>query len=286
MGQILSALILSSLLVFGLSGCKKSQLNRDTSIAEDQAVAQALWNDVGNQVEGSSASSEVTGAGTNKWNNCATVTIDSNLAEYPLTVTLDFGKDGCEGIDGQTRKGKLIYTVSGPYTETGTIITVASNDYYLNDYRIEGIRQVKNEGPDNAGHIRFSVSVKDAIITTPDQKTITWESEHVRTWVEGMETGFLTKLDDGSFMGIEGLLDDVYEVTGTGSGINRDGRLFDVEVSEPLRLELRCRWITRGMLRISPEDLDPRVLDYGDGTCDNEATVTTGGESHTIHLGS
>lgn len=286
MGQKLSALILLSFFVFALLACKKSQLNKDISIAEDQAIAQALWNDVGNQVEGSSSSSEVNGAGTNKWNNCATVTIDSNLTEYPLTITLDFGEEGCEGIDGQNRKGKLIYTVSGPYMEPGTIITVASNDYYVNDYRIEGTRLVKNEGPDEAGHIRFSVSVTDAIITTPDQKTITWASEHTRTWVEGMETGFLTKLDDGSFMGIDGLLDDVYEVTGTGNGINRDGRLFDVEVSEPLRMELRCRWITKGELRISPEDLDPRILDYGDGTCDSEATVSTGSGKHTINLGS
>jgi len=284
MRQFIIPILLFAIVATGLLSCRKSQLNKDTSAAEDNALALSLWDDVGKQVEGSSTSHEAGGPGTNKWNNCATMTLDSTSSEYPLTVTLDFGDEGCEGIDGRIRRGKLIYTISGPYTETGTIISVTSNDYYVNDYRIEGIRTVENQGPDSHGHIQFSVSVTDAIITDPDQKTITWESEFTRSWTEGSETGFLTKKDDGTIMGIDGLLDDVYEITGTGSGTNRNGLSFNLETEEPLRMEFACRWIAAGKTKLTLDDLEPRILDYGSGACDNEAIVTIGHKKHAVYL--
>src|ERR1700730_3397480 len=46
--------------------------------------------------------------------SCATYTISDTVhGHYPKTLTLDFGA-GCTSVDGILRKGKIIYTFSGP----------------------------------------------------------------------------------------------------------------------------------------------------------------------------
>jgi hypothetical protein len=59
---------------------------------------------------------------------------------------------------------------------------------------------------------------------------------------------------------------------------------WDAEILTPLRKELVCRFIVSGTIEIRPENLPVRLLDYGDGECDNIATVTINGEVYTIYL--
>jgi len=42
-----------------------------------------------------------------------------------------------------------------------------------------------------------------------------------------------------------------------------------------LKVQLDCIWITEGVLSLKPEDYDARTLDYGNGICDNKATLST-----------
>jgi hypothetical protein len=52
----------------------------------------------------------------------------------------------------------------------------------------------------------------------------------------------------------------------------------------PLRIELACRFIVSGTIEMRPQDRPVRLLDYGNGDCDNVATVTINGETYTIYL--
>lgn len=278
-------LSLSFILALFFCSCQKSQLNKsDTSIAEDHTLAQMLWDDVANQVNSSSIASELKSDLPDNWSNCATVTVDSSSSGYPLTITLDFGEENCTGMDGRNRRGRLIYTITGKYMDKGTVISLESNDYYVNDYRIEGTRVMENQGENNDGHVQFRVVVSDGVITTPDNKTITWESELTTAWAVGSETDFWSVDEQGVPMGVDGLLDDVYQITGTGSGTNSEGRSFDMEITSPLFWELACRWITQGEIRLKPDDLEARVIDYGNGNCDNEAVVKIGVKEYPIQL--
>ena len=97
----------------------------------------------------------------------------------------------------------------------------------------------------------------------------------IRTWIEGEETGFFTSNGSGGFLGWDGITDDVYEITGSANDVIRSGNTFDIDITSALRVQLDCIWITEGVLSLKPEDYDARTLDYGDGTCDNKALLST-----------
>lgn len=149
---------------------------------------------------------------------------------------------------------------------------------------IEGTRTSTNNGKNSQGQTNFTVKVENGVVTTPDGEIITWESDRLRTWVEGENTGFFTLDNNNQFMGWDGITDDVYEITGDGNGTTRNDIDYTVEISTPLRVQLDCRWITEGIITLTPEGYQDRVLDYGDGECDNKARVTIGEYDETITL--
>jgi hypothetical protein len=78
--------------------------------------------------------------------------------------------------------------------------------------------------------------------------------------------------------------DDVYLIDGSADGIRPSGITWEREIVNALRKEMNCRWIVSGTVEITPEDRPTRILDYGDGTCDNIATVIINGVTYTITL--
>jgi hypothetical protein len=117
------------------------------------------------------------------------------------------------------------------------------------------------------------VEVKDAIITEPaKQWAIEWKSSRVREWIEGESTRFNP-------------FDDMYLITGTASGKNRDKKAFSITITKPLKIQ----WcgnpifrvlVTEGTLEIVPETKINQLIDYGDGSCNNEGTVTILGKEY------
>jgi hypothetical protein len=113
------------------------------------------------------------------------------------------------------------------------------------------------------------VKVQDASMVS-DQGSITWNSERTTSLVEGA--------GDLDFQ------NNVYETSGTASGINLNGLAYDAEISVPLRIEADCAHITQGVWSLTPEDKATRTIDYGDGTCDNKATFSLGNFTKEITL--
>jgi hypothetical protein len=269
--------------VFLLASCQRNQLNKDTSASEDNNTAQSLWDDVGDQVDGTYSLDESDSLFA--WNNCATIRIDTLGSPFPILFTIDFGEVNCECVDGRLRRGSIIYESSGPFRLAGTVVTVTTDDYYVNDYRVEGSRITTNLGNNAQGFPHFSIAVIEGMITTPNDEMISWESNRVRTWIEGSETGFFTPdTINGGFLGWEGILDDVFEISGTAIGTSIDGRTFSAEITDPLRAQLDCKWITKGTIALIPDELLARTIDYGDGNCDKSATVTIGNKTYDITL--
>ena len=265
------------------SSCKRSELNTDTSIAQDNNTVQSLWDDASTMVNAVS-SSEILQSQSN-WNNCASIHIDTLGNPFPLAFTIDFGISNCLGADGRYRRGSLIYEISNPYQDIGTIVSVKPDDYFVDDYKVEGTRTSTNNGVNGAGFLSFSIDIEDAVITTPENETISWSSSRVRTWMEGSETGFFTidSINTG-ILGWNGVKDDVYEITGSCKGTSRDGRSFTAVITSALRAQLDCRWITKGVLELQPDELRTRVFDYGNGECDADAIVTIGNKDYDITL--
>lgn len=65
-------------------------------------------------------------------------------------------------------------------------------------------------------------------------------------------------------------------VYGEASGTNRQGTNFSTSVSQQTSLikHKMCRYIGAGQMELTPEGFKPRTIEFGDGTCDDEATFT------------
>ncbi|MDB4104024.1 hypothetical protein N9545_00695 [Salibacteraceae bacterium] len=265
-------LFIASAVLIVSCGKVKEENEAFTEIAEDYALAESLWDDLGEQVEGSAENVE---AKDSTWQSCAIITVDTVGNPFPFSVTVDFGEIGCVGRDGKTRTGQISYTMTGWYREEGSILTTTTSNYTVDGYKVTGTRTATNKGENAIGQLHFSVEVSGASITDLEGQTMSWESSRIRTWIEGEETGFFTSNGSGGFLGWDGITDDVYEITGSANGVSRSGNTFDIDITSALRVQLDCIWITEGVLSLKPEDYDARTLDYGDGTCDNKALLST-----------
>ncbi|RMG79935.1 MAG: hypothetical protein D6707_07290 [Bacteroidetes bacterium] len=287
----------------GFNSCKKAKMNRETTTSEDISKAEEVMDDVFNVTNEAGDSKDLNESSTtNKWtplaysfaNDTGCVTITLSPAEkqlpldtFPKTLTVDFGTSGCVGKDGKTRKGKIKATYTGRFKIAGNSITITTENYSVDDYLVDATKTVTNQGKNSAGHTYHTIT-EQATITTPDGKTITWSSNRQREWIEGEDT-WLWKLNSDStwtWVGLSGIFDDVWEITGNGEGTNRDGIDFTVNITTPLHIRW-CNYvpeITQGVIEAQPDGLKKRTIDYGNDQCDNEAVVTIGKKQKTIQL--
>ena len=204
-------------------------------------------------------------------NACATVTRDT--VSTPRVTTIDFGDANCLCQDGRNRRGKIIVTHTGRYRDASTVITTTFDNYYVQDNKIEGTRTVTNMGANSLGQPYFTVAENGSVIRANGAGTITWASNRTRTWTEGFATAIRQ--------------DDVYEITGSSSATAANGNACSATILSPLvrKMSLDCRrHFVAGELKLMIEGRPERVINFGDGTCDDIATVTVNGVTHTITL--
>ena len=263
-----------------LSSCKKDSTNNDTTAVADNAMVEGESNRVIQAVNSSADDNGVNKpAGTEELDTilptCAVVTIDTTGATK--SITIDFGSAPClcSNWDGKYRQGKIVATWSGMYRDSGTVISIQTTDYYVGYdatalNKFEYLKTVTNEGHNDNGNLHFSINVITAIVTLPSGQEIVWTSIRDREWIDG-ESTFLP-------------FDDKYSITGSASGTDRNGNPFTVTITNPLIVAFICPWIEQGTLEITHGNFPTATLDYGDGNCDADATVTINGTTTPITL--
>lgn len=280
-------LFLTTLTVaFLFTSCTKKE-NKDTTTAQDNALAESMFDDVFKNVNEVAVKEE----GANKMGypveytfgaSCGSVTLTPLDTTFPKTLTIDFGTTNCSGNDGRNRRGKIIATLSGKYKNTGTVLSVTLDNYHVDDHHIEGTKSVTN-----AGNNTWNVSVTGGKVTYPNGEVATWASTRTRKWVEGFNTAVsLNKADSACFVNLQCLLDDAYEISGSANGVARNGKKYDVSITTALRVQF-CGLVpevTKGVVEIQPEGVLLRTVDFGNGICDNEGTVTIKKKTYTFKL--
>jgi hypothetical protein len=261
--------------------CEKNKSVEDIDLmtAEDDAIADMAYDDIFTEVDMVLNIMDQFGYTMpglkSELDTCpviSIVTTDGNF--WPRKVIVDYG-DGCTHTK-RTRKGRIIITVSGPMWEQGSSRTVELEKFYVNGHKVEGTRVVTNEGSwmegEYEGKLYFSVILTGGKVYVPDADiVISKEVNRTRTFVEGEDTRWDRR-------------DDIWFIDGFATGINRKGIPFSREITKSLWKEIGCRFITKGTVLISAEGRPEVTLDYGEGTCDPEATVTVGDETRTINL--
>ena len=268
-------LIISTLALVAMftSSCNKSEkiIDQNTSASADDALAESLFENVTKVVDEAYDSSSGNTKSTNEIqfvNGCAVVTIDLTIFPYELIV--DFGNENCLCADNRYRRGKILVTFNGEYRESGTVITYGFDNYYVNDYQIDGDKVITNMGQNESGNINYNIVVVGVINFPENGGTVSWNATKNREWIEGIDTW--TQLDD------------VYHITGSSEGIRSNGLQWTRNILVPLRVEIACKWIVLGTMEIVPEGIPARVFDWGNGECDNIATVVVNDITYTIFL--
>ncbi len=198
--------------------------------------------------------------------DCASVTFDSSKK----TITINFGTTNCLCRDGNYRRGILTAEFTKKPREIGTNVMISLDNYYVNDKKVEGTKTYTHTDT-----YKWTVSVQNASVET-EKGAITWNS--VRT-IEKIEGG-----------GTLNPTDDVYLISGTAQGINRQGNEFTVTIDQPLKkvISYACmRHFVSGVWTLVNKGGATMSLDYdpiGGEPCDKIAEVTINGKKKTITL--
>lgn len=257
------------LMVFGLAAftvsCKKDDV--DSSDSTDAALA---------TTNGQSAMAEVSDEATYRMEDpsvstggCPTLTWAAEKGTFPNTLTIDFGTSGCEGLNGHVKTGKIIVSMSADRKTEGSLHVITMEDFTVDGNAVTGTKTITNMGVNEFDQPYSTVTVRDASITMSDGVVSTLTADHVRTMTAGYDTGECA--------------DDEFSISGTESGVRR-GREFSATITVPIVHRFDCRWPVSGVREFTCDD-HSGSMDFGTGSCDDEATITRpDGSTKTIRL--
>ena len=271
---ILRGLAAIAMITLIFTGCrKKDEPDKDTVSASDNALAEATFTDVNNIADEASSGSLTSykgGSDAGILSACATITFTPGAND--TTMTIDFGATNCLCKDGRYRRGQILVTWSGAYKDPGHVHVITFNNYFVNDNQVTGTKTVTNMGTNQSGNLYFSITVNGSIILSAANggATITYASTRSREFIEGASTPQRN--------------DDVYLITGSASGTSTNGKSFTASIIQPVRKELACYYLVSGSIEFNPSGKATRIIDFGNGTCDNDATVTINGNTYNIKL--
>ena len=295
-------LLLLSLFVLA---CRKDDpapsTDSDTTSASDDAIAETIVNDL--EAVGAEAA-ENQGSLTNfksasgtaiSLANCATVSIVNKI------ITVDFGTS-CLCNDGRTRSGKLIYdfSASSPstairYRNPGFDMKLSSQNYVVDGYSVTiTSKQVKNTTPltlptglNPGTNLTWSINSNISIVKPSNAGTITRLTSYTKELLNTNDTNCYR----GQFKSIVWTLAKV-KFNGNSNGINLKGENYTNTATDLVR-DMNCSPFPNkpkrhpfisGKLNHTPGTKATRYIDYGNGACDINATVTINGVIYNITL--
>ncbi len=269
--------MIAALVIISYSSCTKNQdIDQATlDLADDDAVSDLVFEDIFNTVDVAEiilddfqkgdASKSVTVIDT-----CPVVTIDHpSDAVWPKTITVDFGT-GCTDQNENIRSGKILIVVTDRRFKPGSKRTVTFDNYYFNDIKVEGNKEVENLGYNNNQNMVFSIKLTGGKLTLPDSRVVERSFERQREWLAGLLT--------------RNIWDDECLITGMANGVTINGVTHINTITTALHWKRVCKFIVSGVVEIKREGLETVVINYGIGECDAFATVIKGDESREITL--
>jgi hypothetical protein len=279
--NLLSMLVIAAGFTFFGTSCTTTESNAATdaaltTTATDEAQAASLSDVVINVADanintlaanGYSIPQDVKGTFDT---SVMTITIDKpDSTNFPKIITIDYGTTGYIDSRNDTLKGKIIVTISGKLWKSGSTKTIRLVDFYVNDNNIKGVKVITDNGLNAANDPSMTEDVSDTIIRV-DKSTIIRNSTRTRV-----------RIDDNGTPKI--FWDDKFSITGSTSGINAKGVAYTVAITNPLIIYNNYKFFVQGTITITTQSRSA-ILDYGDGTKDNKATLTINGVTKNIKL--
>ena len=262
-------LIFFSLIIF--SGCKK-QREKNIQPSKDFALISNNIQSIiplvssltltGDQVRSAIAT------GIDSVNTCASFTLVSgdtlNVSNAsPLIFDIDFSS-GCLDNDGWDKSGVIRCTLYGFMKNTGANCSCSFVDFEIDDNTLSG------------GIVITNTAALSLLITTSNVKLKVGKKYiYIDTDMRSIQlTGYLTP---------HNLLDNSYLTSLTAALTDRYNSEFEV-FAEELYKHYSCKWIARGFAELNDKNNVAQVIDFGDNSCDNQATISIEEKVYTIEL--
>ena len=200
-----------------------------------------------------------------------TVVSDAASTEaHPKGVlTVDFGTSGCADQKGNVRKGKLVFAYDGKRFMPDATVVLTTDNYSINGIQLEGKRTLTNLTTSTADAPRFNVLLEDGKATFADGLFATRETDITVQWNRAANP-----LEDNLQI----------ESSSTASGTTRGGRSYSVSLLEDLVYKRHCGIAVSGVKKYIIDGEKEVIVDYGDGACDREFSLTVNGVTKVITL--
>jgi len=206
----------------------------------------------------------------NEHDTCPNITVGlSSDTSYIDSICIDYGEEGIEWKN-RIKKGKILISQNGKRNQIGTITKVELINFTIDDYSITGTQIIERAKIEiNSGnwigtdHVQV---IEARIKSTIKAEDFVWNSDRVcQRSIEKEEL--------------------VVCIEGTMNGVNSDGFEYTITTRIPLKYSLNCSRIVSGILNVYDDsETTPQVINYGDGTCDSEATIDVGNNNFEISL--
>ncbi len=234
----------------------------DNSVEKNAIIATTTFEGISDFAQAGFISTNLK-AGNISIGSCPTISV--NYLTAPYSITLNWGSE-C-GVSS----GTINVSLNGLMTTTGNVATFKIENYVVDKKTVSGTTKITYSGPNPGnGWPRYDF-VSEGKIVYADNTFITFRYDGVRLLAEGASTA--------------SVLDDLWRTEiHSANGVNKDGTTWTAKSTKVMIKKGDCNWYNSGTYEITPSKGDKITIDFGDGVCDNKATMTVGTKVTAITL--
>lgn len=275
--------------------------DNEQATANDNALAENTSNDIismGSQLSensGTLTTFRMDGSNAIFTSSCALVAKTTATNGAVLTATVDFGTTGCLCLDNRTRKGKLFFDFSQApgkwYRNPGFKMVVTSSGYMVDNNQVNIINKTITNttpasiptGPNPGTNLTWSISANISIVKA-NNETVSWTCNRTKELINTSDANCY----GGQSVAINWTKAKV-QLNGSASGTNAKGENYTAVATNLVR-DFTCspdgyrHPFISGQIAYTPGSRPTRTIDYGNGSCDLNATVTVNGQTFAITL--
>ena len=192
--------------------------------------------------------------------SCAAVTV-TPLIGFPKNIVIDFGT-GCTSQNGVTRSGKIMVILTDSLRRPGSVATMTFDNYFVRGYKKEGT--ITRTNTSTPGIKSWRRTCQNGKITAPNGNY--WLHYGTQDIIQSMgaSTPFNT-------------VDDEFTITGGHTVTNAAGRTRTGTTLIALHKKTACSWIDQGTYQLQGPN-HVAIINYGNGDCDPNATISIDGQ--------
>lgn len=268
--HVVRFIIIFSFLLLLIS-CKREIVDTQTQSAVDLSyTSQILSEIIPSVLNYSNSKAELSDYRSDSvFNICMNSNIGIDTALFPEDTvylsSLNYGTIGCFESNKRLKKGIVWVLSNGKMYWIGQTIKINFHDYEIDGVVIYGEVNLRcNDGSN------FTITDFDINCT---QNGLSFSMNG-----SGSLSVLMNKETPSIFS------DDSYLLSISGKSIDKYGKSSTFSTLSNLVFNNNCKWISEGIMKLKPNDLDERRLNFGTNTCDDAGIVVINGNDYSFKL--